>query len=189
MLMLEIYYFKKNISLVKSSLIQGPDSRVDLFKISFCSCTMLYVVMQVQPTMSWEYWLWMSALLLMLSSSAHFCLGSLALLTVQSSMEVTQPTWTYHTLYIMHAYLKHSIWYFLPISCIGYFLCLCKVAFACTLLTVQSCLALLNSLATLPQHDNCTPQIFSWIHEKFVPRKFPVTQSTNLASCLGTLWG
>ena len=34
----------------------------------------------------------------MLNCSAHFCLGSLALLAVQSSMGLTQPTWTYHTL-------------------------------------------------------------------------------------------
>ena len=38
-------------SLVKCSLMQGPDSRVDFFKFSFHSCSMLYVFMQVQPTM------------------------------------------------------------------------------------------------------------------------------------------
>ena len=29
---------------------------------------------------------------------------------------------------IMHACLKHSMWYFMPISCIDYFLYLCKLA-------------------------------------------------------------
>ena len=39
-------------SLVKSNLIQGPDSRVDFFKVSSHSFTMLYLFMQVQITMS-----------------------------------------------------------------------------------------------------------------------------------------
>ena len=46
--------------------------------------------------------------------TAHFCLGSLALLAVESSMELTQPTSTCHTLLSLLRLVQQgtlSVWY------------------------------------------------------------------------------
>ena len=68
----------------------------------------------MQPTTSWlENWQ-IVAHPAMLNLRAHFYLGSLVLLTVQSSMGLTQPSWTYHTLLsplILAQQGTLSVWY------------------------------------------------------------------------------
>ena len=52
--------------------------------------------------------------------------------------------------YIMHACLKHSMWYFYPFPVLATS-CMYVNLYCCKLLSVQPYLALLNSVATLPQ--------------------------------------
>ena len=95
-----------------------------LVRLAACFCEWLewnlwnyfstYFLVQMQLTTSWlENWqIWAHPA--MQNLPAHSYLGSLALLTVQSSMGLTQPTWTYHTLLSLLGLAQQgtlSVWY------------------------------------------------------------------------------